>query len=78
MRMVVDTNYLGTEELRAYLSGSRKSVAVLTDQVEMEMVKARTPEGFLKSTEVLAPFARQVVLAKVSVPPPPYVGERKG
>src|SRR5262249_35452547 len=64
MRMVVDSNYLGTEELRAYLSANRKNVAVVTDQIEMEMAKAATKEKFLKSTEVLAPFARQVVLAK--------------
>jgi hypothetical protein len=64
MRMVVDSNYLRTKELREYLAASTKSIAVLTDQAEMEMAKADTLEGFLKSTEVLADFPRQVVLAK--------------
>src|SRR5712671_2005372 len=64
MRMVVDSNYLRTKDLREYLAASTKSIAVLTDQAEMEMAKADTLEGFLKSTEVLADFPRQVVLAK--------------
>jgi hypothetical protein len=64
MRMVVDSNYLRTKELRDWLAASPKNIAVLTDQAEMEMAKADTLEGFLKSTEVLADFPRQVVLAK--------------
>jgi hypothetical protein len=32
MRMVVDSNYLRTKELRDWLAASPKNIAVLTDQ----------------------------------------------
>lgn len=64
MRMVVDSNYLRAPELRDWLSKSRTNVAVLTDQAELEMAKARTLDGLGRSTELLADFPRQVVLAK--------------
>src|SRR5215471_13544281 len=64
MRMVVDSNYLTSRELRDWLAASKKNIAVLTDQAEMEMAKAGTLDGFLRSTAVLADFPRQVVVAK--------------
>jgi hypothetical protein len=63
-RLVVDSNYLRDDKLRDWLGASRKNIAVLTDQAEIEMAKASTAEDFLKLTEVLADFPRQVVLAK--------------
>jgi hypothetical protein len=78
MRMIVDSNCLRTEELRLYLAASRKNIAVLTDQAEMEMAKADNLEGFLKSTEVLAQYPRQVVLAKEITTATSLRGRRKG
>lgn len=63
-RWVVDSNYLRSDGLRKWLADSKKNIAVLTDQAELEIAKAGTLEHFLKSTEVLAEFPRQVVLAK--------------
>jgi hypothetical protein len=70
MRMVIDSNYLRTRELRDWLTASRKNIAVLTDQAELEMAKADTMEGFLKSTEVLAEFGCSLALdqARVGLP----------
>jgi hypothetical protein len=76
--MIVDSNYLRTNELRSWLAASRKNIAVLTDQAEMEMVKADTLDGFLKSTEVLADFPRQVVLAKEISVASALRGKKKG
>lgn len=78
MRMVVDSNYLRTKELREWLAASRKNIAVLTDQAEMEMAKADTLDGFLKSTEILADFPRQVVLAKEITVASGLRGKKKG
>lgn len=64
MRMVVDSNYLRSPQLRDWLSESTKNIVALTDQTELEMVKAGTLEVILRSTEVLVDFPLQVVLAK--------------
>jgi hypothetical protein len=56
MRKVVDSNYLGTKELRDYFAASPKHKAVVTDYAEMEMFKAETPAGLLKLTEILAQY----------------------
>jgi hypothetical protein len=78
MRKVVDSNYLRTAELHHYLSASRTNIAVITDYAELEMVKANTLEAFLKSTEVLARYPRQVVLAKSIDEASSLRGNRKG
>lgn len=64
MRKVVDSNFLRKPELRDYLSRSKDNIAVITDATELEMVKAGGLDGLLKSTEVIADFPRQIVLAK--------------
>jgi hypothetical protein len=42
MRKVIDSNYLGTKDLRDYLAASRENKVVVTDYAEMEMFKADT------------------------------------
>lgn len=77
-RMVVDSNYLRSDELRKWLAASKKNIAVLTDQAELEMAKADTLDEFLKSTEVLADFPRQVVVAKEITVASGLRGRKKG
>lgn len=66
MRKVIDSNYLRTKELRDYLAASRENKVVITDYLEMEMLKGGRPEGMLKSTEVIAQHPKQVVVAKTT------------
>lgn len=77
-RLIVDSNYLRDKKLRALLAESKENVAVLTDQAELEMAKIESPEDFLKSTEVLADFPRQVVLAKEIAVASSLRGKKKG
>lgn len=78
MRKVVDSNYLGTKELRDYLAASRENKAVITDYAEMEMFKAETIEGLLKSTEILAQYPKQALLAKTADVATNLRGRKKG
>lgn len=78
MRKVVDSNYLGTKELRDYFAASPENKAVFTDYAEMEMLKAETLDGFLKSTEILAQFPKQVILAKATDVATNLRGRKKG
>ncbi|MGY3133473.1 histone H3/H4 [Bradyrhizobium sp. USDA 4501] len=63
-RMVVDTNYLQTDELRHYLDESPRNKVVVTPLVELEMLKGDAPVNVIKSAEILAEHAKRVVLTK--------------
>jgi hypothetical protein len=78
MRKVVDSNYLGTKELRDYLAASPENEAVIADYAEMEMFKAETLEGLLKSTEILAQYPEQALLAKTTDIATNLRGRKKG
>jgi hypothetical protein len=78
MRKVVDSNYLGTKELRDYLAASSENKAVITDYAEMEMLKAETLEAFLKSTDILAQYPKQALLAKTTGVAANLRGRKKG
>jgi hypothetical protein len=56
MRTVVDSNFLQTAGLRAYLSKSPANIAVLTDYAAMEAHKADTLEMLYRSMAILSEF----------------------
>ena len=64
MRKIVDSSFLNSDELRAYLSKSSKNYAVLTDYAAMEAYKGDTLSSICHSMEILAQFPKQVVVLK--------------
>jgi hypothetical protein len=64
MRMVVDSNQLGAEGLRTYLSKSRSNFAVLTDYAAMEAYKGDTIIGIYKSMGILGDYPGQIIILK--------------
>src|SRR5882724_9776874 len=64
MRTVVDSNFLQSDRLRAYLSKSPAHIAVLTDYAAMEAHKADTLETLYRSMAILGEFPRQVIVLK--------------
>jgi hypothetical protein len=78
MRMVVDTNFLRSQELRAYLSRSRFNKVVVCDFVELEMLKGESLTTIMESTKILADFPKQVVLVKQTATAAQLRGKKKG
>jgi hypothetical protein len=76
-RMVVDSNFLQDDKLREYLSASPSNKAVIIDYAEMEALNGG-PDVLLKSTEILAEFPKQVVLAKTTDVVSALAGKSKG
>jgi hypothetical protein len=64
MRMVVDSNFLQSSELRHYLSKSKSNFAVLTDYAAMEAYKGNTLVSIYKSMAILSEFPKQVIILK--------------
>jgi hypothetical protein len=64
MKLVVDSNRLQSDELRAFLSQSTKNVAVLSDYAAMEAYKGDTLTSIFRSMGVLADFPKQVIVLK--------------
>lgn len=64
MKLVVDSNRLQSDELRAFLSQSTKNIAVLTDYAAMEAYKGDTLISIFRSMSVLADFPKQVIVLK--------------
>lgn len=64
MRTIVDSNFLQSDGLRAYLLKSPANIAVLTDYAAMEAHKADTLEMLYRSMAILAEFPRQVIILK--------------
>jgi hypothetical protein len=64
MRTVVDSNFLQSNGLRAYLSKSSANIAVLTDYAAMEAHKADTLEMLYRSMAILSEFPKQVIILK--------------
>ena len=69
---------LRRKELHDYLAASRENKVVITDYLEMEMLKGGGPEGMLKSTEIVAQHPKQVVVAKTTDIAASLRGKRKG
>jgi hypothetical protein len=78
MRMVADSNFLRSEELRAYLSRSRFNKVVVCDFVELEMLKGDSLTTIMESTKILADYPKQVVLAKQTATAARLRGKKKG
>jgi len=64
MRQVIDSNFLQSDQLRAYLGASRDNQAVITDYAAMEAHKGNTLKSIYRSMEVLCEFPEQVVILK--------------
>lgn len=64
LRVVIDTNALTSDELRAFLSASKANRAVLPDYVVMERFKPDNLQALRDGFSVLKPFADQVVILK--------------
>jgi hypothetical protein len=63
MRKVVDTNFLQSEELRAYLR-EPSNFAVVARYALMEVLQRNSPDSIYKSMEILAEYPTQVIVLK--------------
>ena len=64
MRVVVDSNMLKAEELRAFLLKSRKNKAVITDYLMIEALKGDPLSKIFDLMKFLSEFPKQVVVLK--------------
>ncbi len=64
MKMIVDSNYLQSEELRDYLNLSKDNYVILTDYVAMEAYKGDTPVTIFESMKILAGYPNQIIILK--------------
>ena len=64
MRMVVDSNYLESEDLRKYLASSRTNYLVLTDYAAMEAYKPAAPESIHQRMKIPCDFPEQVLVLR--------------
>lgn len=78
LRKVVDSNYLKKPDLRQYLSASQKNIVVVTDYAELEMLAANNLQNFLKSSEIIAQYPKQVALSRAIDVVANLRGKKKG
>lgn len=64
MRKVVDSNFLQTDALKAYLSASCTNYAVLTEYAAMEAYKQNAVASICSRMETLCQFPTQVIVLK--------------
>jgi hypothetical protein len=64
MRKVVDTNFLKTDALKAYLSASRTNYAVLTEYAAIEAYKQNAVTSICSQMETPCQFPTQVIVLK--------------
>lgn len=64
MRIVIDSNRMQSDELRAFLALSRSNMAVLTDYAAMEAFQADSLVSIQASWSVLRDFPHQVLALK--------------
>lgn len=64
MKLVIDSNRLQSDELRAFLAKSQSNLAVLTDYSAMEAYQGDTLASIFKSMAILSEFPRQVIVLK--------------
>ena len=77
-RMVIDKNMLEDDGLRAWLAQSKDHIAIITDYAKLEMLKGNAVKNILKSTEILAAFAKQVQMLKPIDVVSSLKGKKKG
>jgi hypothetical protein len=63
-RLVVDSNALHCETLRAFLSASPNNYAVLNDYAAMEAYKGDTLKSIFPSMKIASEFSRQIIILK--------------
>ena len=63
-RLVIDSNFLQSDGLRAYLTDSPTNYAVITDYAAMEAYKADTLDMLYRSMGILGEFPRQVIILR--------------
>jgi hypothetical protein len=63
-RVVIDSNFLQSNGLRAYLARSPANYAVITDYAAMEAYKADTLDMLYRSMGILGDFPKQVIILK--------------
>jgi hypothetical protein len=64
MRKIVDSNFLRSDALKAYLSESTDNYVVLTDYAAMEAYKGAMPASIYASMQYLVQYPRQVIVLK--------------
>lgn len=64
MRKVVDSNFLQTDALKAYLSASRTNYAMLTEYAAMEAYKQNAVASICSRMDTLCQFPAQAVVLK--------------
>lgn len=64
MRVIVDSNRLRSEELRAFLGQQPENNAVLTDYAWMEIYKGDPAVALPESLSILSSFSSQVIILK--------------
>jgi hypothetical protein len=64
MRKVVDSNFLRSDALTAYLSESTNNYVVLTDYAAMEAYKGEMPASIYASMAILTQHPKQVIVLK--------------
>lgn len=78
MKLVIDSNALQTEELRAFLAKSKQNFAVLPDFSGMEAYKGDPLRTVYKSMAIVSDFPNQVIILKGSAKVCGLSGRRKG
>jgi len=64
MKLIIDSNKLQSDDLRAFLTKSKSNFAVLTDYAAMEAYKGDTLASIFKSMAVLSEYPEQVIVLK--------------
>jgi|GEM_PF-1145864 len=78
MKLVIDSNALQTEKLRAFLAKSKQNFAVLPDFAGMEAYKGDPLKTVYKSMAIVYDFPNQVIILKGSAKVCGLSGRRKG
>lgn len=66
MQKIVDSNFLQSDALRAYLSASTDNYAVLTDFAAMEAYKGDTLAWIYDRMEILSQYPKQAIILKAT------------
>lgn len=78
MKLVIDSNRLNSDDLRAFLLKSTENIAVLIDFVAIEAYNGNTLNKIYKSMEVVSGFPKQVLILKGSSKVGSMSGKVKG
>jgi hypothetical protein len=65
-RLIIDSNALQSEELRAFLARSKNNFAVINDYLAMEAYKGNTMASIFRSMAILTQFPHQAIILKTT------------